>query len=271
VIFFGLLDMFVEPIQRVFYTQHLDPFTGNLTFVYMGWTDTDIFYPHTDKELFPSYSAFLIGLLIPVACFVMLCFGKHTRHSERYYVLGYRVYGLIQTIVFTLLIVEIVKLGVGELRPDFLSRCQPVGAPPVCTGDEATIREGRKSFPSGHSAISFCCMMYLSLVFMYEFQVFTSLAWRGSRSLDDEQCLIISPPAHHDYITGRLLLVLCPLLLASVVAMSRVSDNWHHPHDIFWGGIIGALVAVAVVRAHYYQPYGYHLLGALQRARMKHG
>jgi len=270
--FIGILDKYVEPIKRPFYTIHVDPVTGTLEYVYMGWTDTDIFYPHTDNETFPDYSAFLLGILVPIGCFLILCFVKHRELAERYYVLGYRVYGLMQVLMVTLLVVEIVKLCVGELRPDFLARCQPsLTAPPVCTGDASKIWEGRKSFPSGHSAMMFSFMMYLSMVLAHEFQLFDSLRWRASRSLDDDLQLLSSTPVQHSYITGRLLLALAPLILASIVAISRVTDNWHHPHDIFWGGVIGSLIGYAVVRAHYYQPYGHHLLRALQRARHRRG
>ena len=64
-------------------------------------------------------------------------------------------------------------MTVSRLRPDFLTRCvidptkaeaiatenqdkynTPIAGNFPCTGDAAEIKEGRKSFPSGHSAIS---------------------------------------------------------------------------------------------------------------------
>ena len=63
----------------------------------------------------------------------------------------------------------LVVLSILSLRPDFLSRCQPkyptnislhsyipgdLGAT-YCTGDASTVKEGRRSFPSGHSSTSF--------------------------------------------------------------------------------------------------------------------
>lgn len=41
---------------------------------------------------------------------------------------------------------------------------------------------------------------------------------------------------------AKLCLVLFPLLLASMVAISRVDDYWHHWQDVFAGGLIGAFL-----------------------------
>jgi hypothetical protein len=38
---------------------------------------------------------------------------------------------------------------------------------------------------------------------------------------------------------AKLCVVLLPLLLAAMVAVSRVDDYWHHWQDVFAGGILG--------------------------------
>lgn len=38
---------------------------------------------------------------------------------------------------------------------------------------------------------------------------------------------------------AKLCLVFLPLLIASLVAISRVNDYWHHWQDVFAGGVIG--------------------------------
>jgi membrane-associated phospholipid phosphatase len=40
---------------------------------------------------------------------------------------------------------------------------------------------------------------------------------------------------------AKLCIVLLPLLLAAMVAVSRVDDYWHHWQDVFAGGILGRL------------------------------
>ena len=37
------------------------------------------------------------------------------------------------------------------------------------------------------------------------------------------------------------------LLFPSLVGITRINDNQHHPHDVIWGIILGASIAVIVV------------------------
>ena len=40
---------------------------------------------------------------------------------------------------------------------------------------------------------------------------------------------------------AKLCMVFLPLLVASLVGISRVDDYWHHWQDVFAGGIIGKI------------------------------
>ena len=82
---------------------------------------------------------------------------------------------------------DLIKNQVSRPRPDFFYRCYPDGNPPEgqpsffeleCTNpDLATIEEGRRSFPSGHSSFSFCLTIWLSLYMTAKlrYKIFTHL------------------------------------------------------------------------------------------------
>ena len=44
-----------------------------------------------------------------------------------------------------------------------------------------------------------------------------------------------------------LLLLIFALLFPSLVGITRINDNWHHPHDVVWGIILGGSIALIVV------------------------
>jgi membrane-associated phospholipid phosphatase len=54
-------------------------------------------------------------------------------------------------------------LQVGRLRPDFFSRCQWDAVAHACRGPLELVKDGRRSFPSGHSSTSWQAMLFLSL------------------------------------------------------------------------------------------------------------
>ncbi|GJM93644.1 hypothetical protein PR202_ga10218 [Eleusine coracana subsp. coracana] len=90
----------------------------------------------------------------------------------------------------------------------------------ICNGDPSVIKEGYKSFPSGHSSWSFAGLGFLSWYLAGKITVFDR---RGH--------------------VAKLCIVLMPLLLAVMVAISRVDDYWHHWQDVCTGGILGLVVA----------------------------
>ncbi|KAJ1558807.1 hypothetical protein HK405_012938, partial [Cladochytrium tenue] len=70
---------------------------------------------------------------------------------------------LVLAIGITGLFTNLVKNWAGRLRPDFLDRCQYNATLGVCTGDSALVTDGRRSFPSGHSSLSFVACTLLTL------------------------------------------------------------------------------------------------------------
>jgi membrane-associated phospholipid phosphatase len=164
----------------------------------------------------------------------------------------------------------------GRFRPDFLSRCLYDTMTKLCTGDATLINDGRKSFPSGHSSLSFTGCTYMSicksiillfhqLIFIY-LLYFTDLCalfsvWNIQPLTSSTQPLIPGQPHDPPYTSythsnsnsyprfGRawqIVLPLLPLLLASYVAISRTQQYVHFPTDVIAGGVLGVVVAVGV-------------------------
>ncbi|RLM91317.1 hypothetical protein C2845_PM08G05740 [Panicum miliaceum] len=102
----------------------------------------------------------------------------------------------------------------------------------ICHGNKSFLTDGRKSFPSGHTLWSFAGLGFLSLYLSGKIKAF------------DRQGHV-----------AKLCIVILPLLLASLVGISRVDDYRHHWEDVFVGGLIG------------WGPYAYfHMLEELQAA-----
>ncbi|KAL1806985.1 hypothetical protein ACET3Z_030053 [Daucus carota] len=93
----------------------------------------------------------------------------------------------------------------------------------VCHGITNEIREGRKSFPSGHASWSFAGLGFLSFYLAGKLKAF------------DQKVNV-----------AKICTVLLPLLVAALVCVSRVDDYWHHWQDVFAGGLL-ALVCVSRV------------------------
>ena len=141
---------------------------------------------------------------------------------------------------------DLIKNQVGRPRPDFWYRCFPDGIAPEgqpglfdlqCTNpDLATIEEGRRSFPSGHSSFSFCLSVWLALYMAGKLKwVVTNWA----------RCLFfrICQTTEQGRLTRteHLLLVLILPMCATLAAVGRTCDYKHHWQDVSCGSLLGAL------------------------------
>jgi len=170
---------------------------------------------------------------------------------ELYRSFGYLMFGGISSIVFT----DLSKFTVGRLRPHFLTICQPsfsdelckdeFGYPKYVVEDDSKIcfglqsnttqkmmREARMSFMSGHSSFSFYCATFLVLYLQARLNKFpdTSL--------------------HFVNRTVKILKVIRPFLQFSIIvlafwiALTRISDYFHHPTDVVAGCIVGIVFGI---------------------------
>ncbi|CAE6459715.1 hypothetical protein ACGC1H_000057 [Rhizoctonia solani] len=138
---------------------------------------------------------------------------------------------------------HLVKVTVGRPRPDLLHRCQPVPGVTnhlpneffglatwtVCTQTNKLImRDGWRSFWSGHASGSFAGLSFLSY--------YTA----GKLHMFDEQGY-----------TAKVWAALAPLLVALLIAISRTVDNRHHWQDVTIGAIVGISLGYFAYRQYY--------------------
>lgn len=124
--------------------------------------DETIGYPHS-PEWVPNWLLFLLCTILPLLGIASLSLGW----KKSVYDFHKAFLGLAIALTVTMFLTNCVKNLGGRLRPDFLDRCQgstQLGADGFtrvinCMGDPSTIKEGRKSFPSGHSS----CLILRSL------------------------------------------------------------------------------------------------------------
>ncbi|XP_051146147.1 lipid phosphate phosphatase 2-like [Andrographis paniculata] len=207
-------------------------------FVGRGMMD-DLRYPMKDNTV-PIWTVPLYAVLLPIAIFV----AYYLRRKD-VYDLHNSILGLLFAVLITGVLTDAIKDAVGRPRPNFFWRCFPDGIDEydgwgnvVCHGNDSDIKEGHKSFPSGHTSWSFAGLAFLSLYLSGKIKCFDR---RGH--------------------VAKLCIVFLPLLAACLVGISRVDDYWHHWQDVFAGGILGLVVATFCYLQFFPPPYhteGFH-------------
>lgn len=194
---------------------------------------TDLKYPLKSNTV-PAWAVPMYAVLLPMAIFLIVYYRRRDVYD-----LHHAVLGLLFSVLVTGVITDSIKNAVGRPRPDFFWRCFPDGKDfydhlgnVVCHGKSSVIKEGHKSFPSGHTSGSFAGLGFLSLYLSGKLQTFDR---RGH--------------------VAKLCIVFLPLLVASLVGISRVDDYWHHWQDVFAGGLLGLTVATFCYLQFFPPPY----------------
>ncbi|KAJ6431793.1 hypothetical protein OIU84_019133 [Salix udensis] len=194
---------------------------------------TDLKYPLKGNTV-PVWTVPLYAVLLPVAVFLLV----YIRRKD-VYDLHHSILGLLFSVLITAVITDAIKNALGWPRPDFFWRCFPDGKElfdrwgnVICHGKGSDVKEGHKSFPSGHTSWSFAGLGFLSLYLSGKIKAFDR---KGH--------------------VAKLCIVFLPLLAASLVAISRVDDYWHHWEDVFAGGLLGLIVAAFCYSQFFPPPY----------------
>ncbi|KAL0461997.1 UNVERIFIED_CONTAM: putative lipid phosphate phosphatase 3, chloroplastic [Sesamum latifolium] len=179
---------------------------------------SDFKYPLKTSTV-PPWAVPIYAIILPLIVFLLF----YLRRRD-VYDLHHTILGLLFSVLITAVLTDAIKDAVGRPRPDFFWRCFPDGKDAydqwgnvVCHGDKSVIRQGHKSFPSGHTSWAFAGLGFLSLYLAGKIKAFDG---KGH--------------------VAKLCVVLLPLVIASLIGISRVNDYRHHWQDVVAGGLIVA-------------------------------
>ncbi|XP_076240527.1 phospholipid phosphatase 5 [Calliopsis andreniformis] len=183
--------------------------------------------PRTDPYVPTTILWPLVFMMPAIVIFIMFLVYKDKTDSYQ------AVLSVTLALGFNGFITDIIKLVVGRPRPDFFWRCFPDGQinPDFkCSGNPVVVRDGRKSFPSGHSSFAFASFGFISLYIAGKLHTFNP----GGKAQSWKLCIFI-----------------LPICIALLIALSRTCDYHHHWQDVLAGSVIGYSLAYMCYR-HYY-------------------
>ncbi|KAJ7172619.1 phosphatidic acid phosphatase type 2/haloperoxidase [Mycena filopes] len=187
--------------------------------------DISIRFPFAVHERIPDFALYIIAVVSPVILQGLI----NLLTIRSWWDLHNGLLGLVLGLTITGSITQFTKLTVGRPRPgpllgikDLLDRCQPVSGSvdpiyglsnsSICTtsNDSAIMLDGFRSFPSGHSSLSFAGLGFLGFYLAGKLHLFDN---RG-------------------YV-AKAWISLVPFAGAALVAISRTMDNRHHWQDYY--------------------------------------
>ena len=214
------------------------------------------------NERVPLAALYTIAVIVPavvIAVYTLLIDGIYSHHKshsatgsrtdwwkarwtlkERLWELNCGILGLFLASGTAYVITAILKNAAGKPRPDLIARCLPkedaVDAFPfglsndtICTQtDHSILKDGFRSFPSGHSSSSWGGLFYLSLFLA------------GKMHLLDNRGEV-----------WKVFVCLVPTASAALVAVSRIEDARHHPFDVIFGSLLGTVCAYVSYRQYF--------------------
>jgi len=192
-------------------------------------------HPFAVHERVPDWLLFIIAFGAPVVLLPII----NVLTVRTFWDLHNSYLGLLLSLCVTGVITQFTKLTVGRPRPDVISRCMPPPGsvdPPyglttasICTQtDISLLNDGFRSFPSGHSSLSFAGQGFLAFYLAGKLHLFDKRGY--------------APKAW---------ISLAPLSGAALVAISRTMDYRHHWHDVTVGSILGLTIAYFSYRQYY--------------------
>ncbi|GMM31994.1 bifunctional diacylglycerol diphosphate phosphatase/phosphatidate phosphatase [Martiniozyma asiatica (nom. inval.)] len=221
--------------------------------------DVTISHPFATEERVPGDVLLHLSTFLPI---VIL-----TTVSLVITPVGYKLYiayisnlSYFVAMVTNVMVTDVLKNWIGRCRPDFLSRCKPIEsakpnvlyfAKEICStynpeGKEwGKLMDGFRTTPSGHSSMSFCMALFISLWLLGQFCAVQSF---GNVYGSGHSNGIVNIQKRRSYSFGRILVCCSPLFGSAYVALSRTQDYRHHFVDVVLGSILGSFIAWSVYR-----------------------
>ena len=204
--------------------------------------DIAISYPFVINEKYDNLNLVIISALLPLIVMTTLILVDQVKGNK-----VKRFYHTVSLFIFCMSIngfsTTFTKIRLAKLRPDFLARCGPLlkkdemktgilYGDEICSAPfgEFIFKDGYKSCPSGHSSVSMCGMLFLSIWLYHSY---------GKKLKNDNNKNLITK-----------FLCFAPILMAIDVITSRIYDFKHSYNDVICGTIVGILSVVIPV--HYY-------------------
>ncbi|GAA5912428.1 phosphatase PAP2 family protein [Sporobolomyces salmoneus] len=227
----GLLSHYIE--RQWPYERPVELYLNNPDYQYAIMKEQVPSGPGSKMEIYTWY--------IPLTGIVLVAAARKSFHDIHHGILG-----LCASRAIMRLTVEFLKNQVGRLRPSFFARCNYDETTKTClaVGEHAIslLKDGRKSFPSGHSSTSFQGLFFLTLFLAGKNGAF-AISTPYPRSTPFQSRFL------------RLSICIAPLFLASWICITRLQDHWHHPTDVLAGGTIGSACALLSYSIYYRNPF----------------
>lgn len=284
---------------------YIEPFKRPFSLV-----DLNISYPYQTSEMIPTWLLAVVSLVAPAAiifvvCLVLVPGPTAERGTPKSLIWRRKLWewhtgwlGLALSLATAFLITQGMKNLFGKPRPDLLARCQPnldriqefavtqwgqrfnpnwvlVTADICTTTDQDILKDGFRSFPSGHSSFSWAGLLYLTLFLASKFSIAipylaprpysqnpayvsavapSNLKKQSTLPFHKQESTLSSPTYAQEYVVPiryqnaappvyTVVFVLIPVASAIYITSTRYTDFRHFGFDMLFGTLIGVVCA----------------------------
>eukprot|EP01061_Rhynchopus_euleeides_P036325 TRINITY_DN6123_c0_g1_i1.p1 TRINITY_DN6123_c0_g1~~TRINITY_DN6123_c0_g1_i1.p1 ORF type:complete len:290 (+),score=81.05 TRINITY_DN6123_c0_g1_i1:73-942(+) len=208
--------------------------------------DPRLSFPHSHSTMFPSNTIPLISFVGPVVWALLteaiLRLVVRSRPAGFVHTAHALVLSIAEAVMVAMCITNPLKNFAGRPRPDYVSRLvefadfnprnyTQADLDAICSSDNSRVMDGRRSFPSGHTSMTFAGWT-VTAMFVY------ARLFNGRRTRYTAPLL-------------NVFVVLLNIILPAIVAVSRTRDYRHNHDDIMAGMCIGVLAGVVCFHLHF--------------------